>query len=221
MPSLPPTPPSRRPRLSFLNTKALLLQLERLRPRLTVWLAALEPETVEAGEYKILIEEAKVEAQHMMSEAEEILAAELSLSGGAAWAKLHGNLTSLITASVNGEELPMSSVRLLAMNPDRAVRKAAYTAELAAWEANEVALAAALNGWKGERSTLNANAAGPTTSSPPCAKPHHPSGPLGHASRYYGELTDLAAVLPGQSQSAFARAARVVGSFCPHRLCGG
>ncbi|ADH64496.1 oligoendopeptidase, pepF/M3 family [Allomeiothermus silvanus DSM 9946] len=135
--------------------EGLLLQLERLRPRLTVWLAALEPEMVEAGEYKILIEEAKVEAQHMMSEAEEILAAELSLSGGAAWAKLHGNLTSLITASVNGEELPMSSVRLLAMNPDRAVRKAAYTAELAAWEANEVALAAALNGWKGERSTLN------------------------------------------------------------------
>ncbi|PZA06703.1 MULTISPECIES: M3 family oligoendopeptidase [unclassified Meiothermus] len=135
--------------------EGLMLQLQRLRPRWVVWLAALEPEMVEAGEYSILIEEAKVEAQHMMSEAEEVLAAELSLSGGAAWAKLHGNLTSLITASVNGEELPMSSVRLLAMNPDPAVRKAAYEAELAAWKANEVALAAALNGWKGEQSTLN------------------------------------------------------------------
>ncbi|HEU4740679.1 MAG TPA: M3 family oligoendopeptidase [Meiothermus sp.] len=135
--------------------EGLLLQMQRLRPRLTAWLATLEPALVEAGEYKILIEEAKVEAQHMMSEPEEILASELSLSGGTAWAKLHGNLTSLITARVNGEELPMSAVRLLAMNPDPAVRKAAYEAELGAWEANEVALAAALNSWKGEQSTLN------------------------------------------------------------------
>lgn len=68
----------------------------------------------------------------MMSEPEEILAAELSLSGGRAWVKLHGNLTSQISAVVGGEELPIAAVRNLAMNPDQAVRKAAYQAEVQA-----------------------------------------------------------------------------------------
>ncbi|MCX7602367.1 MAG: M3 family metallopeptidase, partial [Meiothermus sp.] len=86
---------------------------------------------------------------------EEVLASELSLSGGRAWVKLHGNLTSQISAVVQGEELPISAVRNLAMHPDEAVRKAAYEAELQAWKAHEIPLAAALNGYKGEVSTLN------------------------------------------------------------------
>ena len=35
-----------------------------------------------------------------MSEAEEDLASELALTGGRAWAKLHGDLTARLTASV-------------------------------------------------------------------------------------------------------------------------
>lgn len=133
----------------------LYVEFQKLRPRLQRWLAGLEAEAVGAGDYGILIEEAKVLAQHLMSEAEEVLAAELSLSGGRAWVKLHSNLTSQITAVLNGEEQPITVVRNLAMHPDEAVRKAAYEAELKAWKANEVALAAALNGYKGEVSTLN------------------------------------------------------------------
>jgi pepF/M3 family oligoendopeptidase len=133
----------------------LIVEFRKLSPRLTAWLAGLEAGTVEAGEYAILIEEAKVQAQHQMSEAEEALAAELSLSGGRGWVKLHGNLTSQITAWVGGQELPMPAVRNLASNPDESLRKTAYEAELAAWKANEIAVAAALNGYKGEVSTLN------------------------------------------------------------------
>jgi pepF/M3 family oligoendopeptidase len=133
----------------------LLLDYQKLQPRLTRWLARLDPEVVEAGPYRILIDEAKVQAQHLMSEPEEVLAAELSLSGGRAWVKLHGNLSSQISAVVDGEELPITAVRNLAMNPDESVRKAAYQAEVQAWRANELALAAALNGYKGEVSTLN------------------------------------------------------------------
>lgn len=133
----------------------LYLNYQQLRPRLNHWLAGLDAEKVEAKDYRILIDEAKVQAQHMLSEPEEILASELSLSGGRAWVKLHGNLTSQIGAVVNGEELPITAVRNLAMSPDEAVRKAAYEAELSAWKANEIAIAAALNGYKGEISTLN------------------------------------------------------------------
>lgn len=133
----------------------MFLLFERLRPRLTMWLARLDPEKVDAGPYTLMLEEARVQAEHMMSEAEEVLAAELRLSGGTAWAKLHGNVSSLITATVGGRELPITAVRNLAHSPDPKVRKEAYDAELAAWKAHEVPLAAALNGVKGEASTLN------------------------------------------------------------------
>ena len=49
----------------------------------------------------------------------------------------------------NEAGLPLSAVRALAHDPDREVRRAAYQAELAAWEALAVPLAAALNGVKG------------------------------------------------------------------------
>lgn len=133
----------------------MFLGYERLRPRLTAWMARLDPERVGAGPYKLLLDEAKVQAEHMMSEPEEVLAAELRLSGGSAWGKLHGNVSSLITATVQGKELPITAVRNLAYNPDPKVRKEAFDQELAAWKAHEVPLAAALNGVKGESVTLN------------------------------------------------------------------
>lgn len=131
----------------------LFLDFKRLRPRLTRYLALKDPE--EAGPYRLLVEEAKEEALHMMPEGEEVLAAELSLSGRAAWDKLHESLTSQITAVVDGEEKPITQVRNLYFHPEEEVRKKAYEAELKAWEAHEVPLAFALNGVKGEASVLN------------------------------------------------------------------
>lgn len=131
----------------------LFLDFQRLRPRLTRYLALQEPE--EAGPYRILVVEAKEEALHMMPEGEEVLAAELSLSGRQAWSKLHESLTSQIAARVDGEELPITKVRNLYFHPEEAVRKKAYEAELKAWEAHEVPLAYALNGVKGEASVLH------------------------------------------------------------------
>ncbi|GAA6755716.1 M3 family oligoendopeptidase [Thermus thalpophilus] len=133
--------------------EVLFLDFQRLRPRLVRYLALQEPE--EAGPHRILVEEAKEEALHLMPEGEEVLAAELSLSGRQAWAKLHESLTSQITAVVDGEALPITKVRNLYFHPEEAVRKKAYEAELKAWEAHEVPLAYALNGVKGEASALN------------------------------------------------------------------
>jgi pepF/M3 family oligoendopeptidase len=84
----------------------------------------------------------------------------LSPSSGAAWAKLHDNLTSQITAKVelDGREqtLPMSAIRNLAMELDRDLRHRAWQAELGAWEAHALPVAAALNGVKGQVLTLAA-----------------------------------------------------------------
>ena len=52
------------------------------------------------AEHEFPLRQLHVAARHLMSEEAEALAAELSPSSGAAWAKLHDNLTSQITAKV-------------------------------------------------------------------------------------------------------------------------
>jgi oligoendopeptidase F len=98
-------------------------------------------------------------ADHQMTEAEEHLAAELSLTGSGAWARLHADVTSQLTAEValpgGVERLPMPAVRGLANDPDPDVRRAAHDAELTAWPTVEVPVAAALNAIKGEAHVLN------------------------------------------------------------------
>ena len=108
-----------------------------------------------AADHAYALERGAIAARHQMSEAEEDLAAELSLTGGRAWAKLHADLTARLTATVDGEVLPMSIVRGLATSPDAARREAAYRAEFVAWDAVAPTLATALNAFKGEANALN------------------------------------------------------------------
>jgi pepF/M3 family oligoendopeptidase len=94
-----------------------------------------------------------------MSEAEEGLAAELSLSGASAWGKLQGTVTSQLSVDfeLDGEtkKLPMPALINLRSHPDGEVRRRAYEAENAAWEAVKEPLAAAMNGIKGTVNVLN------------------------------------------------------------------
>jgi pepF/M3 family oligoendopeptidase len=139
--------------------------LSILETRVTAWIGTLDLDDLlarseAARKHEYALRRAQVRARHLMSSAEEELAAELAPSGSTAWSKLHGDLTSqlLVTLELDGErrELPMSEVRNLATRPDRDVRRAAYEAELAAWEDAAVPLAAALNSVKGEVNTLSA-----------------------------------------------------------------
>jgi pepF/M3 family oligoendopeptidase len=139
--------------------------LDKLQTRFTAWVGTLpieeliEHSTV-AAEHDFPLRQLHVAARHLMSEEAEALAAELSPSSGAAWAKLHDNLTSQVTAEIEleGREqtLPMSAIRNLAMDPDRDLRHRAWQAELGAWEAHALPIAAALNGVKGQVLTIGA-----------------------------------------------------------------
>jgi pepF/M3 family oligoendopeptidase len=60
----------------------------------------------------------------------------------------------------------MSAVRGLAHHPDPAVRRAAYEAELQGWQSASVPLAAAINGVKGQVSTLNTQRGWPDALAP-------------------------------------------------------
>ncbi|MGQ9547973.1 MAG: M3 family oligoendopeptidase, partial [Roseiflexus sp.] len=140
------------------------VRLTKLLRRLTAWLGGLDVETLirrstVARNHAYLVHRATEEARHLMSPAEEELAAELDLSGGIAWARMYQNLTSQILVPIERDgqtiELPMSQVRNLARDPDRAVRRSAHEAELAAWERAALPLASALNSIKGQVLTLS------------------------------------------------------------------
>lgn len=142
-----------------------LVTLEKLDTRLDAFIGSLDTERLlgmseQAQEHEFYVRQTVIAAKRQMSEPEEDLAASLLPSSAGAWSKLHGNITSRLTVDValpDGEtsSMPMSAVRNLAYDPDPAVRKAAYHAELAGWETVEVPLAAALNGIKGYGNVVN------------------------------------------------------------------
>ena len=140
--------------------RAMLAPLSPLRTRLDAWLASFDTDELvaassTAADHAHTIRRAAIAAEHQLSEPEEVLAAELNLSGAAAWNQLHGDVTSRLTTEVDGQLLPITAVRNLAFDADAGVRRRAYEAELAAWETVAVPLAACLNGVKGQGSTLN------------------------------------------------------------------
>lgn len=120
---------------------------------------ALTERSTVAQDHVFMLHQAKQQSKHLMHPEEEALAAELDLSAGTAWSKLHGTFTSqlMVDVPLNGktQTIPMSAVRNLAYDPDRAVRHTAYEAELDAWEAAQVPLTAALNSIKGQFNTLS------------------------------------------------------------------
>ncbi len=147
------------------------VRLAQLRSRFIAWVGTLDVEAIIAQSpvaraHAFTLREAQTLARHQMSPAEEALAAELNVTGGAAWGKLHGVITSQLTLILSADEcvkhtdrtasepITMSMARNLAYSPDRATRRRAYEAELACWERNAAPLAAALNGIKGQVNTL-------------------------------------------------------------------
>ena len=112
-----------------------------------------------ARAHAFYLREAAEQSRYLMSDAEESLAAELSLSGDNAWSKLHGTLCSQLTVNFERdgqvEKMPITALQNLRYDPDPGVRRRAHEAELVAWESAREPLAAALNGVKGAVNTLN------------------------------------------------------------------
>ncbi len=110
-------------------------------------------------EHRFFLYECREQSKYLMSEDKERLAAELALSGGQAFSKLQGVVSSQLTAQVKINNkltgMPMAQIRNLAYDADESVRKAGYEAEIKAWESVREPLAAALNGVKGHNITLN------------------------------------------------------------------
>jgi pepF/M3 family oligoendopeptidase len=123
-------------------------------------LPALLAQPGPAQEHAFVLQETAEQSRYLMSETEEALAAELSLSGPNAWGKLQGTVSSQLSVPFERdgrrEMLPIAALQNISWHdPSEDVRKRAYTAELAAWETVREPLAACLNGVKGANDTLN------------------------------------------------------------------
>ena len=142
------------------------LPMSQLLTRFTAWLGQLGPKKLDpiiknnksAAAHAFLLREAAEQSKYLMSEAEEALAAELSLSGGKAFGKLQGTVTSQLSVDfeLDGkiQKLPMPALINLRSHPDEATRRRAYEAENQAWETVKETLAASMNGVKGETDTV-------------------------------------------------------------------
>jgi oligoendopeptidase F len=90
-------------RASELRVRAVTLN--QLEVRLNAWLGSLDidalvAQSAVARAHEHLLRRAAVAARHQMSEAEEDLAAALNPSSGAAWDKLHGDLSARLEVPI-------------------------------------------------------------------------------------------------------------------------
>src|SRR5450759_5499962 len=78
-----------------------LVRLSQLDTRFSAWIGSLDLNALlersdMACQHEYMLRKAKIDAEHQMSPAEEDLAAELNVTGGSAWGKLHSTLSSQI-----------------------------------------------------------------------------------------------------------------------------
>ena len=142
------------------------LPMRKLSVQFEAWVGTIAPKldkvvknNKSAAAHEFMLRESAEQSKYLMSDAEEGLAAEMSLSGGNAFEKLQGTVTSQLSVDfeLDGktEKLPMPALINLRSHPDESVRHRAYDAENQAWESVKETLAACLNGVKGEANTLN------------------------------------------------------------------
>lgn len=121
--------------------------------------AAEDPEGLIARSPKLqqvafALREMRQEASHLIPEEIEPWILEMRLSGGSAFAQLRDKLDSTLSVDYRDEKLPLAAVRGKAYDPDPAVRKDAYEAEIASYAKVELPMSYCLNSLKMEARTL-------------------------------------------------------------------
>ena len=99
-------------------------------------------------DYEFLFANMAESSRYLLPGIGEAVMAKMSMSGGDAWSDLQSYLTSTVPVSYRGTTTNLSAIRNLAYDPDPAVRKDAYEAEIACYERIRDAVAFALNSIK-------------------------------------------------------------------------
>ena len=99
-------------------------------------------------DYRFYFEDLRRSGKYLLEGDGEEIVARMSMSGTAAWNAMRGLVTSTAKVDYRGQTTNLSGIRNLARDPDAQVRKDAYEAELAAYEAIKDPVAHALNAIK-------------------------------------------------------------------------
>ena len=100
------------------------------------------------AQYRFLFSNMADSSRYLLPGIGEAVMAKMSMSGGDAWSEMQQYLTSTVPVTYRGETTNLSSIRNLAYDPDPAVRKDAYEAEIACYDRIKDAVAYALNSIK-------------------------------------------------------------------------
>ena len=100
------------------------------------------------SQYEFLFSNMAESSRYLLSGVGEAVMAKMRLSGGDAWSDLQQYLTSTVPVTYRGNTTNLSAIRNLAYDPDPAVRKEAYEAEIACYDRIKDAVAYALNSIK-------------------------------------------------------------------------
>ena len=102
----------------------------------------------ELSEYEYLLTSTKEAGKYLLSEDVEEALAKLDISGGSAWEKQQSFLTSALEVDYKGKKVPLASIRNMAYDEDKEVRKSAYEAEVKSYAPIADAVAFSLNNIK-------------------------------------------------------------------------
>ena len=101
-------------------------------------------------EHEFYLTNIKEAAEHTLSPEVEKVISLYEISGSGAWSDLQSYLTSTVPVEYNGTVTNLSDIRNKAYDPDPAVRKSAYEAEIKAYERIKDGIAFSLNSIKME-----------------------------------------------------------------------
>lgn len=107
------------------------------------------------AEHEFYLSEIKNQSSHLLSDKEEILAAQLRQSGSVLWNRLWNTITSTLKIHFKDTEYSLPAMRNFAHDPDPKVRKDAYYAELKAYQEINKTAAFCMNAIKNEVITIS------------------------------------------------------------------
>lgn len=136
--------------------------LPALQSRLQQWVTRLDREQLleaspNAAAHRYWLDRADAVARHQLPPEQELLLSQLRPSGMQAWQNLQRDLTGNLTGQLNGETVPIATLRGELGHPDAQRRHTAYEAVQRAWQSIESPAAACLNAIRGETLTLAAH----------------------------------------------------------------
>lgn len=117
------------------------------------WIATFNLDTLNSSlikEHLFILKEIQEKQKYILDKKSESIIAHMQNTGSNAFSKLKDQLISSIEININNQNYSLTEVLNMAYDKDQKVRKNAYEAEIKCYRDKEQAIAACLNGIKGE-----------------------------------------------------------------------